>query len=900
MSPQQLDRLRSILASSIQVPAESRPAYLASECGDDEGLRSELEALLSLHESADSFLSHSLPELLDIEDGKDTELLPGTVLKQRYRIERRIAQTSFATVYLASDELLGNMPVVVKRLDQLSDSSVLLDVFASELHALSSARHPNIVGISDVGTLSDGIPFLVLEFVPGSTLREVLRAGRVSLPRARSILRGVGRALIAAHKADVWHLDIKPENVIVFTTNSGEEGIKLIDFGVARLKSLHTPKPLLGGSPRYMAPEQDEDPSASCDIYALSLVAFEVFTGHLPYDNQGIRNQLPAALGPVAIDAIVKGLDLNPSNRPHDLSAFVEKLVVEPQRRASGTYAVLSAVAAIAAVGVFGYDRLARSPQRHQYSTPVSILVSPAIKRQPAFSPDGRQLYFAFGEVGRQDIYAQLSANGSPVPVVKSPADEGRPQISPDGKYLTFIRKSPRLEFIRRNLSNGEEVVLAGGRAIDTYSWGPDGNRIVFAELSNGLHSLQVLQVNTKAVTAVHPSGASDCELSHPSVSPDGEALAFTCRWAQGSDDLFVSKIGTDLIPIGPARRLSHRQDRIVNVQWAPDSKSVFYVAGPLGAGTIWRADLSTGGHPAQISIAGQSVESIAIPRHDWKLAFSQDLSQSSIWEFPLNGTASPRQVVTSSTGVEEGRLSPDGTMLLFTSGRSGDPQIWLASRDGSNQRQLSNFNAADDLTAIWSADSTQAIISVRSKELGQRIYSTPVHRPGSLTRVLDGGMACSVSRDGRWLYIVKPQGKKRSIWRTEYANAQTTELIAEGGVFGMESYDGKSFYYAKQAASEGIWRQPLPRGQAVRVVERLHRWNLFAVGKQGISYITPVSNADYPALFFKGFQQEAKLMLGFTHQVGWGLSLSSDGQTAVFTQVVPGDSGITLIDRFR
>ena len=900
MSPQ-LDRVRTILAEAVQVPREGRAVFLASECGGDETLRAEVEALLEIHNSAETFLTHSLPELLEVRSDGRSELSTGTLLKDRYRIERRIAQSSFATVYLASDELLGNMPVVVKRLDQLTDAVALQEMFASELQALSRVRHPNVVGISDIGTLNDGIPFLVLEYVSGRTLREILRGGSIPNSKARAILQGIGRALSAAHKADVWHLDIKPENVIVSEPDSGEERVKLIDFGIARLKGLRGNASLIAGSLNYMAPEQEENPSALCDIYALSLVAFELFTGHLPRDRQELKTQLPSALGTRTIQALVKGLEPVPSKRFLDVSECVEELRAAPVKRKWGTYAAVAAALAIATATYFRPGYLKSGQAQHEYSTPVPILASPSIERQPSFSPDGHEIYYAVGEFGRQDIYKKAFPGGTPFPVVTNPAHDEQPQVAPDGKSLMFIRGVEKPKIIRKNLNNGQEEILTAGVDVDTYSWAADGKRIVLSGISNGLQKLQVLNIETKSIEALEIPGVSDCGLYHPSLSPDGKHIAFACRWAQGSDDLFVAQVNVDLKPIRNVRRVTHRQDRIVSVEWTPDSKNILYVGGPLGAGSLWRVDPSGSGDPVQISIKGEQIESIAVARKDWKIAYSRQLPGVNIWKYRLDSPLPPSQLVASTRGDGEGYLSPDGQKLLFASGRSGSRQEWIADAAGRNARQLTKFERADVVTATWAADSTAAIISVRSKDVGERIYQTPVHGTATLTRFLQGAMATSVSHDGKWLYITKATGKKRSIWRTQYAKSVTMELIADGGDFGLESPDGRSFYFAKRDEHEGLWRQPLPGGPVVQVVERLYRRNLFAIGKTGIFYIAPVPGADYPALFFKSLQDNApRLLLKFQHQIGWGLSLSSDERSLVFSQIDVDNTDIVLIERFR
>jgi serine/threonine protein kinase len=163
----------------------------------------------------------------------------------------------------------------------------------------------------------------------------VIRRGPSSKARVCAIVEGIARALSAAHKEEVWHLDLKPENIIVTDLNSADERITLIDFGIAGFKS--APDAVLkAGSPRYMAPEQQDHPSAQCDIYSLSLIAFELFTGHLPVNNRSIADQLPRELGRSTISALITCQSAQPSARFREVSQLVERLRGEQKKSAAG------------------------------------------------------------------------------------------------------------------------------------------------------------------------------------------------------------------------------------------------------------------------------------------------------------------------------------------------------------------------------------------------------------------------------------------------------------------------------------------------------------------------------------------------------------------------------------
>ncbi len=212
----------------------------------------------------------------------------GTLVAGRYRIESLLGRGGIGVVYLASDEQLAGRQVAVKFLTESAASNEWLSAkFADERQALARLRHPNIVTITDAGALADGRAFLVMEYVPGATLRVRLADGPLGLGEAATILAQLGRAIDAAHTQGVIHRDLKPENVILLDLGAGERVIKVIDFGVATLseslaQDAHTTR--AAGTRAYMSPEQLRGhPEPASDIYALAAIAYELLAGQRPF-----------------------------------------------------------------------------------------------------------------------------------------------------------------------------------------------------------------------------------------------------------------------------------------------------------------------------------------------------------------------------------------------------------------------------------------------------------------------------------------------------------------------------------------------------------------------------------------------------------------------------------------
>jgi serine/threonine-protein kinase len=258
-------------------------------------------------------------------------------LKDRYVIDRELGRGGLGIVYLAHDLLLSRT-VVVKTMREDSDG-VLTDPwfrekFDKEIKALTRVKHPAVVGIFDVGQLPEGQPFFVMEYVEGESLRSAMRQRRIELTRAALIVRQLGYALSAAHEMGVIHRDLKPENVMLQTLRSGEEIVKLIDFGIATVRDLQDTltdnTTRVTGTPFYMAPEQLRGkPLPASDIWAMGVVAYEIITEQLPFYAQNvlvlaelqraglsaspkaIRPELPSA----AQEVVVKALSFDPKAR---------------------------------------------------------------------------------------------------------------------------------------------------------------------------------------------------------------------------------------------------------------------------------------------------------------------------------------------------------------------------------------------------------------------------------------------------------------------------------------------------------------------------------------------------------------------------------------------------------
>lgn len=213
---------------------------------------------------------------------RTTSDLSGRVLDARYRIDRVVGHGGMGTVYEGFDTRLERVVAVKVMNDHLDYEPGLTDRFVTEARAAAALSEPHVVSVFDRGRTADAL-YLIMEFVPGRTLRsELAFGGRLPVARALEILSAVLKALQAAHSAGFVHGDIKPENVLL-----GDRGeIKVTDFGLARaIEDGDHRASLLIGTAAYLAPEQvlDRLPDPRSDLYSTGILLFEMLTGHVPF-----------------------------------------------------------------------------------------------------------------------------------------------------------------------------------------------------------------------------------------------------------------------------------------------------------------------------------------------------------------------------------------------------------------------------------------------------------------------------------------------------------------------------------------------------------------------------------------------------------------------------------------
>lgn len=283
---------------------------------------------------------------------KTDDSLLGQILADKYRIDERLSAGGMGTVYRGTHVLMDKTVAVKVLRPSLAADEKIVARFSREARAASKISHPHALSVTDFGESENGVVFLVMEYLSGKTLKDLIRDdGPLPLPRAVEILRQVGGALDAAHAEGVVHRDLKSDNIMLLSS-SGTDYAKVLDFGIAKIKEPEgtydpglTAPDLVIGTPQYMSPEQcsqSPDIDARSDIYSLGVILYEMLVGHVPFTGGSPtaimlkhlqqpapsvlaeRNDVPEAVGRV----VARALEKRPEDRYETVAELVEDFTI--------------------------------------------------------------------------------------------------------------------------------------------------------------------------------------------------------------------------------------------------------------------------------------------------------------------------------------------------------------------------------------------------------------------------------------------------------------------------------------------------------------------------------------------------------------------------------------------
>ena len=697
------------------------------------------------------------------------ELLAAALLPA-YRVERELGAGGMATVYLARD-VRHDRDVAIKVLKRELAEVIGADRFITEIRTTAHLRHPNILPLFDSGTAS-GLPFYVMPFIDGETLRARLRRqGPLLIAESAAILREVADALAHAHAAGVVHRDVKPDNVLL----SGRHAF-LADFGVARAFAAHLPHDqtvtgtsLMVGTPAYMAPEQVTGGVVDrrSDVYAFGVLAYELLAGAPPFDGtrqEIVTAQLTATPAPLAsrrpdvpaalATAVMKCLEKRPDQRWQHIDEIVPALDESARMGGSGTSSgvrvpatrrrlvVLAALFLVAAALTAGYlglvgNRIGNLPGVGRI---VRVTTEPGLELDPAISPDGRTIAYAAGTPGRMRIYVRQIDGGRMTALTDEDAGEEQrwPQWSADGSRILFQTGRVGLTTRSRDGSGALFVVAVPGgvpRRITgavshgvavSPAWSPDERQIAYGG-ADGLYVVRADDPESAVLVATAQ------EVHSPAWSPDGGRIAFASRaigFTFGEESLGNVSTSTLSVLDVASRRVTpvtNGEWLDINPVWMPDGRSLLFISSRGGGRDVFRqrfaGDGRPDGEPERLS-SGLNAHGMSLARDGRLLAYSSYTQRANIWSVPISegpvvSVREAQQVTFGSEKIEKLAVSADGAWLAYDSDRTGHTDVWKLPLAGGTPQQITR-GPNNKFVNEWSPDG-QEILYHTMREGGQR-----------------------------------------------------------------------------------------------------------------------------------------------------------------------------------
>jgi serine/threonine protein kinase len=798
--------VKKVLAAALERAPEERRVYLDQACTDAD-FRREVESLIAAQEQGDSrFLEQEMVRSVPLEKGSQLG---------QYTIVALIGAGGMGEVYRARDARL-NRDVAIKVLPSfLSDDRDRLRRFEQEARAAAALNHPNVLGIFQMGT-HDGAPYLVSELLEGSTLREQLKHGPLSLRKAVDFGTQIAGGLAAAHEKGIVHRDLKPENL--FITKDGR--VKILDFGLAKLMprtlpvdssaptvtSMTEPGVVLG-TVGYMSPEQVTGGTADhrADIFAFGAVLYEMLTGKRAFQKNtpaetmsAILNEEPPVISEVAPQTpaplqrfVRRCLEKHPEQRFQSASDLAFALDALSETTVTSQSAIprsgmrrtwLWAVAALAAaVGVWVIVNWPRPEIRNPLSnaqfTPLTDFKG--TETNPAISPDGKFVVFISNRGGAFDVWLMQSNGSSLANLTQGRIGDARAPLravgfSPDGSEV-WSGGTPQRRLMLWPLMGGVPHNFLDAHAAEV-SWSPDGSRLVYHTYDPG-DPMFVADYN----------GANQREIvqSEPGLhnhfqawAPDGRCIYFVRgRPATREMDLWrISPDGKDF------EQLTHLDSDIAYPTPIDEHTILFVAHNQDGAGPwLWAFDTRTRG-VRRVSSGVEEYTAIAATIDGRRLAASVVNPRADLWSVPISNRVAEEQSVRPFQLPTVRAQAPrfGGGSLFYLSSRDGADGLWRY-RDGQALEIWAGSEGALRSPAAVSADGQTVAFALRRHGKQQmHVMAADGTQLRELSSDVDARGTASWSPDSKWIVVAGSDAAGPGLFKMP-ADGGTPVRIATG-----------------------------------------------------------------------------------------------------------------------
>jgi hypothetical protein len=832
MTPERWRQVEQVCHEALAHPAQDRPQFLDRRCGTDHDLRRQVESLLAEQRHAETLLRTPAWDAAAVAFEDDApsggpRLLPGHRLGP-FEINDLVGAGGMGEVYRARDTRLGRT-VALKVLppDAAADPDRRhrLEV---EARAVSAFNHPHICALFDTRS-DEGIDYLVMEYLEGVTLAERLgRAeredeGGLTLGEALEYGAEIAEALTAAHREGIVHRDLKPGNVMLT-----REGVKLLDFGLAKMKTpvladaagVAAPAPrtaagVVLGTVNYMSPEQlqgrEADPRS--DLFSFGALLYEMVTGRRAFDGASPASVMAAILdrepsppsdwqpvAPATLDLLVQGcLAKDPARRwdsallaaaelrriaadikGRDPKALLRGAPTGGARRARAVARlrrplILSAGGLSVILALVLWQPWRTSPplvrmQRIDLDLGMGFSPHPHTATA-ALSPDGARAVFAGRTADGEDLFVRSFDRPEVVPLHVGGGSDLF--FSPDGQWVGFFRDRK----IRKvKVTGGPDIEMCdapmwGGRGA---SWGDDGLIVLGLGQGEGLWRLPAGGGVPSPLTTLD---ASRRELTHrwPQVLPGSNVVIFTSHTFLGRyDEATIEAVD---VATG-TRKTLHRGGYFG--RYVPSGHLVFVRHNVLFAAPMDLDRLELTGPPVPVIEAVLGDEELG----RMQLSFANTgaaLALTGHWEPPRTVPAwRERDGRVTRLPVPPGdyadpRLSPDARRVLFTERQGVTRQIIVCEQGRDTPLRL--VSSSIDMSPVWAPDGEHIAFNSDRDRGVFNLYWRRADGAGEvqrLTRSPNLQAPSSFSPDGRRLVFVEfesPTGSNTKVLSLELAD---------------------------------------------------------------------------------------------------------------------------------
>lgn len=617
-------------------------------------------------------------------------------------------------------------------------------------------------------------------------------------------------------------------------------------------------------------------------------------------------------------------------------TSSLEFAITEIKRHKTGLALVLLLIIGGLTAATFGLYKLFGRGKSSVASEPLKVIpltTLPGKERGPSFSPDGKQIAFAW--TGEQDdnfdIYVKLIGVGEPLRLTTNPGRDMSPTWSPDGRYIAFLRSTgeakgfylvPALGGAERKLTDayGWTQSSVMSRAI---AWAPDGKTLALVDKvnENDPWSIYILSLETgERRKFMTPPAPTDSD-STVAFSPDGRTLAFVrSHNLVGDIDNYLAPGDVYLAPVagGNPVRLSFSEKTITGLAWTSDGAELVFSAerGESGRTILWRVPAAGGTPVSVLERSGDEVLEPSISGQGHQLAFAQLSYDFNIYRIDVTGhltdrlkASTPTKLIASTQTESDPRISPDGRRVLFISNRSGNSNMWVCDADGKNAAQLTDGLYVD--TPNWSPDGS--VIVFNSVVDGNSDLYAIGANGGTVRRLTSDPSAeksPSWSPDGSWLYFSSNRTGRPEVWKMPAGGGSAVQVTRNGGFNPLAAPDGRTVYYLRDEKYPWLWSVSTGGGVETRIIDtdaRQAQWiepTNWAVARRGIYFVVRKLNTAYTLEFFDFEAQRTTTLAtlgGRNNPFSMaGLTVAPDERSIVYSQRDKLDLDLMLVENFH